>query len=295
VKIPSGLSRYARPVVLTLAMIQQAGFGENLPPPTSNAATSSLDSTRAQALLQRAVRHYQQTRNPELADFGHEGKFVDRELYVFIVSTAGVLLASGGPPSSLVGRNVLNQRDSSGKRFFREMLATARSNESGTVDYRWLNPIDNQIGLKIANFHTVGDSVIAVGHYAARGTPAQALTLLIRAVDALHADATQTITAINTRHGPYSQDDLYVFVVNLDSGRFRANGADARLIGTGALSLLDPSGMPFVAAMVAAGAGRSPVESDYFWLNPIAGNVERKHAFMREVDNMLVGVGYYAR
>ena len=136
---------------------------------------------------------------------------------------------------------------------FREILAKARSGAPGTTEYRWLNPVDNKVELKIAHFQKVGDRIIVVGHYVAHGTPVQA------------------------QH------------------RFMANGADSRLIGTDALSLRDPSGKPFTHELIAAAEERDRVEGDYLWPSPVTGNIERKHVFVRKIDGMLVGVGYYAR
>lgn len=224
----------------------------------------------------RAVAHYKAAKEPGLADFGSQGKYVDGEIYVYVVSTSGVFLASGKP-------------------LFREILAKARSGAPGTTEYRWLNPVDNKVELKIAHFQKVGDRIIVVGHYVAHGTPVQAQALLARAADALHASAADAIAAFNTRRGPCSEDDLYVWVVSLNDHRFLANGADSRLIGTDALSLRDPSGKPFTHELIAAAEERDRVEGDYLWPSPVTGNIERKHVFVRKIDGMLVGVGYYAR
>jgi cytochrome c len=82
------------------------------------------------------------------------------------VSTKGVLLASGGLSSSWIGENVADQQDAAGKLFIREMLDKARKNGSGTVEYHWLNPVNNKTEPKVAYFQKVGDRVIAVGYYA---------------------------------------------------------------------------------------------------------------------------------
>jgi cytochrome c len=270
-------------------------LGADAATPATNATAGADDARRAQALLQRAVAHYKYIKEPALADFSRKAEFVDGELYVYVVSTAGVLLASGGPSSSVIGRNVADQQDALGKPFFREMLDKARTNESGTVEYRWLNPVDNKVERKVAYFQKVGDRIIAVGYYVARATPAQAQALLARAVDAVRADTGKAIDAFNTPRGPYAEDDLYVFVVDLSDKRFRAHGVDRRLIGTDALSLRDPNGKPIAQEMIAAVAERDQVELDYAWPNPVTGKVENKHTFLRKVGDLLVGVGYYTR
>jgi cytochrome c len=294
--IGSGGMKCLAYIVLAYALAQTAAFGADLATPTANATDSAEDAgLRAQVLLQRAVAHYQDNKEPALTDFSSNGEFVDGELYVYVVSTAGVLLASGGPSSSLIGRNVADQRDALGKPFFREMLTKAETNDSGTVEYQWLNPVDNKVERKVAHFRKVGNRIVVVGYYVANATPAQAQALLARAVDALRADPGKAIDAFNTLlRGRYSEDDLYVFVIGLSDKLVHANGADPRLIGTDALSLRVPTGK-FVREMIAAAGQWDQPEMDYDWPNPVTGKVENKHIFLHKVDDMVVGVGYYAR
>jgi cytochrome c len=280
-------------LALAYALGQTAAFGAELSTPTANATASAEDAgLRAQVLLQRAVARYQDIKDPALADFSSKGEFVDGELYVYVVSTAGVMLASGGPSSSVIGHNVADQQDALGKPFFREMLTKAETSESGTVDYLWLNPVDNKVERKVAHFQKVGNRIIAVGYYVANATPAQAQALLARAVDALRADPDKAIDAFNRL--VRGEDDLYVFVIGLGDKRVHANGADPRLIGTDALSLRVPEGK-FVQEMIVAAGQREQAEIDYAWPNPVTGNVENKHLFLHKVDDRVVGVGYYAR
>jgi cytochrome c len=148
---------------------------------------------------------------------------------------------------------------------------------------------------KVAYFQKVGDRIIAVGYYVARATRDQAQALLARAADAVRSKPVKAIEGFNTIRGPYAEDDLYMFVIGLTDNRFRAHGADHRLIGTDALSLRDPSGKPIGREMLAAVAERDQAELDYAWPNPVTGKVENKHTYLRKVGDMLVGVGYYAR
>jgi cytochrome c len=161
-------------IATACASAQTSAIGANLATAASNSAADVEDAGRARALLQRAIAHYNNISDPSFADFTSKSKFVDDELYVYVVSTAGVLLASGGPSASLIGQNVSEQRDALGKPFAREMLLKARTSTAGEVEYRWLNPKDNKVELKIAHFQKVGDRIIVVGHYVARSTPEEA-------------------------------------------------------------------------------------------------------------------------
>ena len=286
--ITSGALKRLAHVVLACAMVQIALRADA-------AMVDAADAARAQALLERAVAHYKEVEESALAAFGRKGKFVEGELYVYVISTKGVMLASGGPSSALVGRDVTDLQDAAGKPFFREMLDKAKVSGSGAVEYYWLNPIDNKMGRKLAYFQTVDDRIIAVGYYIARATPAQAQAMLARAVQAVKDDPDKAFHAINQLHGPFSEDDLYVFVVDLKDDRFRAHGLNQGLIGTDALALHDPSGRPIIQDMIAAVAKEDQAEVDYSWPNPVTGSVENKHTYLRKIGGLLVGVGYYWR
>jgi cytochrome c len=152
-------------IALVCALAQTAALGANAATPAANATASAEDAGRAQALLQRAVALYKEIKDLALAHFSPQGEFVNDELYVYVVSTKGVLLASGGLSSSWIGKNVVDQQDAVGKPFIREILDKAWTNGSGTVEYHWLNPINNKTDRKVAYFQKVGDRIIAVGYY----------------------------------------------------------------------------------------------------------------------------------
>jgi cytochrome c len=282
-------------MAIAATLAQSGAYGADAPMTAANAPVNSEDAIRAQALLQRAVAHYRDAKERALADFKPRGDYVDGELYVYVVSTAGTLVASGGPSSSLVGRDVAEVSDALGKPFFRELLESAQANASGTVEYRWLNPVDNKVERKVAYFQKVDDRIIAVGYYVARATAEQAKALLARAVDAVRTDPGTAMEAFNKLRGTYSEDDLYVFVIDLDSNRFLAHGANRRLVGTDALSLNDARGKPLGRQLAAAVQNTDQAEFEYPWPNPVTGKVENKHTFLRKVGKLLVGVGYYAR
>ena len=286
--ITSGALKRLAYVILACAMTQIA-----LRPDVATA--EAADAARAHALLERAVGHYKEVEQSALAAFGPKGKFVDGELYVYVISTKGVMLASGGPSAALIGRDVTNLQDAAGKPFFREMLDKAKESDSGAVEYYWLNPMDNKMGRKLAYFQKVDDRIIAVGYYIARATPAQAQAMLARAAEAVKDDPAKAIHAINQLHGPFSEDDLYVFVVDLKDDRFRAHGIFHDLIGSDALALHDPSGRPIIQDMIAAVGKEDQAEVDYSWPNPVTGGVENKHTYLHKIGNLLVGVGYYWR
>ena len=65
-----------------------------------------------------------------------QGQFVKEDLYVLVVDFNGVILADGGNPG-FVGVNLIGLKDTNGKHLFKEMIETAKTQDSG-----WVNPIE---------------------------------------------------------------------------------------------------------------------------------------------------------
>ena len=254
------------------------------------------DENRSLRLLDKAVARFREIGDAAFDEFNRAPQFTDRELYVYVLGTDGTMLASGGSSVVLVGRNVASMQDAAGKPFFREMLDIASKSEAGRVEYRWLNRVDNREEPKVTLFRKVGERIIAVGYYVPRATPAQAKELLNRAVAAVkEKGAPAAVAAFNALDGGFVQDDLYVFAIDLNSQRFLAHGAMPKLVGSDGRAVRDPKGKAIVADMVNIVSRKGEGELDYAWRNPVTDKLETKHSFIRRVDDMLVGVGYYTR
>jgi len=132
----------------------------------SSPHAATADALRAQALLKKAVAHYAALQDRAFPDFNQGPQYIDRELYVYVVSSVtGVMLASGGPSFALINKNVTDLEDATGKAFFQEMFSKAQAGSSGSVEYLWLNRVDNKEETKVAFFQKVDDRIIAVGYY----------------------------------------------------------------------------------------------------------------------------------
>jgi cytochrome c len=283
-------------ILVAFSLAFPAAYGEALPTVTPSAKESAAsDALRAQALLARAVDLYRQQGDAAFAAFNGPAEFVDSELYVYVLGTDGVMLASGGSSAALIGRKVMNMRDAFGTPFFWDMLEKAKTNESGIVEYRWLNRLHHKPERKVTYFQKVGERLLAVGYYIPRASPEQAAAMLERAVVTMQADAGKALAAFNDLNGGYIEDDLYVFVVGLDDGRFRAHGVSPRLIGTDGYAMTDPNGKPIIRQMLDALKDKDRGELDYAWRNPVTRKVENKHTLFRKVGDSLVGVGFYTR
>lgn len=265
------------------------------PAVTATLESVASDIQRARALLARAIIRYRQQGDEAFAAFNGPTEFVDGELYVWVLGTDGVMLASGGSSSALIGRKVSNMRDAFGTPFFYDMLEKAKTSDTGVVEYRWLNRLHHKPERKITLFTKIGTRLLAVGYYIPRASAEQASAMLERAVGAMQADPVKALAAFNDLNGGYIEDDLYVFVVGIDNGKFRAHGVSGRLVGSDGYALTDPNGKPVIRQMLDVLKDKDRGELDYAWRNPVTRQVENKHTLFRKVGNNLVGVGYYTR
>ncbi|MDY7531603.1 cache domain-containing protein [Pseudomonas sp. Bout1] len=258
------------------------------------ATPEDADAQAAKALLEKALAYYQSNGDKAFAAFSRQGEFVDQDRYVFVVDTQGVLLASGGPSSALIGRNVSEVLGPDLNKSFKDALAVPEGSGIQQADYRWQNWNDGKVERKHVYYQRVGQRILAVGYYLPRATPEHARALRNKAVKALEKDQAGTLKAINAMQGGFLQDDLYVFVVDLDTGRYVAHGTNPRLVNTDFSKIKDPDGKPVGEPILAVMAEQGQGEYEYRWKNPVTGKVENKHAYLRKTGHFMVAVGYYS-
>jgi cytochrome c len=89
------------------------------------------------------------------------GPFRDRELYVTVQDSKGVMVCHATNPG-LMGKSMLDLVDVDGKPFNREIQAIK---DSGWIEYKWKNPVSNAVEEKTAYEVRVGDYIVGVGAY----------------------------------------------------------------------------------------------------------------------------------
>jgi cytochrome c len=224
------------------------------------------------------------------------GKFVQNDLYVFVVGLDGVMHAHGGSPQRLVGTDVTGLEDASGKLLIREILETTALVGAGAISYVWRNPVTNKVEDKTTLFKRVGDNVVAVGSYVPRSSPEQTKEFLERAVAAIgQLGANAAFGKFNDSHGRFVRNDLYVFAIGIDDMRFYAEGASPFVVGHDVRNLRDAEGKLVYRDMVQLAKERGSATYDYVWRNPVTNKVEDKHSLFQRVDKFVVGVGYYTK
>ncbi len=250
----------------------------------------------ARAMFDRAVE-YMQANGAEraFAAFNNQaGEFKAKDLYVFAIDTDGVYHASGAAPEVLVGMNVLDTTDAAGNALIRNMIDATRETPEATVRYMWLNRAKNRVEPKVTYVRRVDGYVIGVGYYAPRATEDDAKAMLDKAVAyAESAGAEQAAAAFNDRNGDFVKDDLYVFMIGLDSGRYEAIGMNPDLTGSDAMNLTDAEGRELVKEMVSQVEAKGEGTVDYVWRNPVTNAVEKKRSYLRKVNDSMIGVGHY--
>jgi len=100
-----------------------------------------------------------ETALPAFSD--RNGPWHDRDLYVFVDDSKGVMVANGTNPG-LIGRTVVDLKDVDGKAFHHEILAIT---DAGWVDFKWRNPVTNAMEPKQTYEVRVGDYIVGVGAY----------------------------------------------------------------------------------------------------------------------------------
>ncbi|AZF36253.1 Cytochrome c [Pseudomonas sp. R4-39-08] len=258
------------------------------------ATAEDAEAQAAKALLEKALAYYQSNGDKALAAFSRQGEFIDQDRYVFVVDTKGVLLASGGPSSALIGRDVSEVLGPDLQASFKQAISAPEGQGIQQADYRWQNWNDGKVEHKHVFYQRVGERILAVGYYLPRATPEQARALRNKAVNALVKDEAGTLKAINSLQGGFLQDDLYVFVVDLDTRRYVAHGTNLRLINTDFAKVKDPDGKPVGEPILQLMTEQDQGEYKYRWKNPVTGKVENKHAYLRKAGRFMVAVGYYS-
>lgn len=252
-------------------------------------------SKQAKALLDNAALYLQANGAEQaLAAFNERnGQFAKGQYYIFVLGPDGTMRASAGASASLVGLNVRELKDASGKPFINDILEAAKRDDSGTVAYHWLNPADNKVENKLSQFRKVGENILCVGYYIPRATAEQAKALLNRAVAHLKQAGDAAYRDFNNRNGEFFIDDEYVFAIGLEDGKYRASGGSPNLVGVDVRQVNDAAGKPLFREMIDLARKQGSGTVEYVWRNPVTNAVEKKHTLIQRVDDVLLGVGYY--
>ncbi|EOG3618405.1 cache domain-containing protein [Pseudomonas putida] len=283
------MSRYRAFAALCLCFFSLASIAQQAP-----VDAYGVDTEHARALLIKAVAQYKAKGDAALAEFSRQGAYVDGDKYIYVVDTAGVMLASGGPSVSLVGKPVASFLDEDLKAMFQQAISQPDDGIVRSAEYRWWNWQHAKVERKRVFYQRVNDRIISVGYYMPRSSPEQAQQLLRQISGRVVTDAKATFELINQHDKQLTADDLYAFVVDLKTQRFVAHGFSPRLIGTDFKSLRSVDGKPIGEDILKQMNAHESGEIAYQWRNPITGQTEFKRTFLQRVNGYVVAVGCYA-
>ena len=127
---------------------------------------STRDIEDAKRWVEKAVAFYKASgKRIALAEYTNpNGQFVQDEMYIYALNPRGTMLAHG-VNDKYVGQNFMDVKDASGKKFIQEIINSARSKDSGWVEYEWYNPVTKDDLLKQVYFEKVNDLIICSGDY----------------------------------------------------------------------------------------------------------------------------------
>ncbi len=120
----------------------------------------------AQAMVKKAVAFWKENgKDKAFAEFNNsKGKFVNKDLYVYVLNSKGIAVAHG-MNRSLIGKEMSGIKDTDGKVFVKAIVDHAFSKGSGWEDYKWTNPISKKIEGKTAYFEKYDNHVVVCGAY----------------------------------------------------------------------------------------------------------------------------------
>ena len=120
----------------------------------------------AKAMVKKAIAYVKEVgKEKALAEFSNlKGKFIDRDLYIFVYDLNGTVLAHGQNPK-LIGKNLYNVKDADGKEYVKERIELVKAKGSGWQEYKFMNPITKKIERKRAYVELYQDMIIGCGAY----------------------------------------------------------------------------------------------------------------------------------
>jgi len=120
----------------------------------------------AVGMVRKAAQFIQTNGNDKAFDeFSNpDGKFIDRDLYIIVYDMTGKCLAHGANPK-MIGRDLIDTKDVDGKEFVKERVELMEIQQSAWQDYKFRNPVSNQIESKEVYIERHGDLIVGCGIY----------------------------------------------------------------------------------------------------------------------------------
>lgn len=129
-------------------------------------ADSKGTAQEAQAMVDKAIAYIKKNgREKAFAEINNpKGQFTDRDLYVVVYDINGKVLAHGAN-LKMIGKDLIDLRDSDGKYFVKERVEIAKGAGKGWQDYKFMNPVSRAIEPKSMYIQKFEDMIVGCGIY----------------------------------------------------------------------------------------------------------------------------------
>jgi cytochrome c len=131
----------------------------------AGAAADRGTPQEAEVMVKKAIAYYQKNgRQKSMDEFSRSpGPFVDRDLYISVLTLQGEALAHVNP--KMRGNNTLEYRDADGKFPIKERMEIVQKDGKGWQEFKFFNPVSKKIEPKRVYFEKFDNLVFACGAY----------------------------------------------------------------------------------------------------------------------------------
>ena len=146
-------------VVTVAALVLAVGMAETF-------AADAGTKDEAVAMVKKAVDFIKANgADKAYAEFSNpKGQFVDRDLYITIYDMNGKCLAHGAN-AKMIGRDLIDNKDVDGKEFVKERVELMKKQPTAWQDFKFRNPVTNQIEPKSMYIERFNEVIVACGIY----------------------------------------------------------------------------------------------------------------------------------
>ena len=120
----------------------------------------------AEAMVKKAVAEIKAVgKDKAFAEISNpKGKFIDRDLYVFVYDLTGKCVAHGFN-QKMINMDLVEMKDPDGKFYVKERIEIAKTKGKGWQDYKFTNPASKKIENKTAYVEKVDNLIVGCGVY----------------------------------------------------------------------------------------------------------------------------------
>jgi signal transduction histidine kinase len=123
-------------------------------------------AAEAEALVKKAVTQIKADGKEKVfAEINNpKGKYIDRDLYIFVYDLKGVCVAHGFN-QKMIGKDLSGMKDKDGKSYVKERIEIAQTKGKGWQDYKFTDPLSKKIEQKSAYIERLDDLIVGCGIY----------------------------------------------------------------------------------------------------------------------------------